>query len=177
MHALNLWCSMDTSKPRHIFREYLRRARATFPMCLPVRGLALTHLPKCPLWRDNPWVPHAGAELRGCDPQRATNDICIAPRLARFGAQSMDSLMEQVGAVVQLSSTPEYHGLGSKPLDKGPLGHRLQLLGQARPLYLRAARAPHQVLPLSVYVKPTSAFSPILLANLHYRQLSSRPCR
>ena len=27
------------------------------------KGLALTHLPKCPLRRDNPWVPNAGAEL------------------------------------------------------------------------------------------------------------------
>ena len=26
-----------------------------------LQGVALTHLPKCPLRRDNPWVPHAGA--------------------------------------------------------------------------------------------------------------------
>ena len=43
-------------------------------------------------------------ELRGRDLQRATNDICIAPRLARSGAQSMDDLMEQLSAVVQLMS-------------------------------------------------------------------------
>ena len=124
--------------------EYLRRARTAryFSNVFTRKGLALAHLPKCPLRRDNPWVPHAGAELRGRDLQRARNDICIAPRLARSRAQSMDSLMEQLTATF---STQEYHGLGSKPLDKGPPGHKLQLLGQARPLNLRAAR--RQVLP------------------------------
>ena len=34
-------------------------------------------------------LPLAGAELRGRDLQRATNDIYIAPRLAQSGAQSM----------------------------------------------------------------------------------------
>ena len=38
------------------------------------------------------------------DLQRATNDICILPHLARFGAQSMDGLMEQLSAVIQLKS-------------------------------------------------------------------------
>ena len=69
--------------------------------------LPKAHLPKCPLRRDNPWVPHAGAELQGRDLQRATNDICIAPLLARSGAQSMDGLMEQLGAVVKLKITTD----------------------------------------------------------------------
>ena len=47
---------------------------------------------------------HAGAELPGWDLQRATNGICIALRLARSGAQSMEGLMEQLSAVVQLKS-------------------------------------------------------------------------
>ena len=29
------------------------------------KGVALTHLPKCPLGRDNPWVQHAGLSLEG----------------------------------------------------------------------------------------------------------------
>ena len=68
------------------------------------KGLALTHLPKCTLRRDNHWVPHAGAKIRGRDLQRATNDICIAPRLARSGTQSMDGLMEQLSVEIQLKS-------------------------------------------------------------------------
>ena len=86
--------------------EHLRRARTAryFSNVFNRKGLALTHIPKCPLRRDNPWVPHIGAELRGRDLPRATNNICIAPRLARSVAQSLDGLMEQRSAVVQLKS-------------------------------------------------------------------------
>ena len=36
------------------------------------------------------------------DVQCATNELCIAPSLARFGAQSMDGLMEQLREVIQI---------------------------------------------------------------------------
>ena len=62
------------------------------------KGLALTHLSKCPLRRDNPRVPHAGAKLPGRD------GICMVSLLAQSGAQSMDGLMEQLSAVVQIKS-------------------------------------------------------------------------
>ena len=90
--------------------EYLRRMRAAhyFSNVFTRKGLALTPLPKCPLRRDSPWVPHARAELRGQNLQGATNDICIAPHLARFGAQSMDGLMEQTSVAVQLKSITEW---------------------------------------------------------------------
>ena len=41
------------------------------------------------------------------------------------------------------SPTHEYHGLGSKPLDKGPARQKLQLLGQAMPLNLRVVSRAH----------------------------------
>ena len=86
--------------------EYLRRARTAryFSNVFTRKGLAVTHLPKCPLRRDNPWVLHAGADLRGRDLQRATNNICSTPHLARSGAQSMDGLMDQLSAIFQLKS-------------------------------------------------------------------------
>ena len=43
--------------------EYLRRAAPYFSNMFTCKGLGLAHLPKCPLGRDKPWVPHAGAEL------------------------------------------------------------------------------------------------------------------
>ena len=60
------------------------------------KGLALTHLPKCPLRRDDPHL---------CKhPTTSSYNKRYAPRLARSGAQSMDGLMEQLSAVVQLKS-------------------------------------------------------------------------
>ena len=46
-------------------REYLRRARTAlyFSNVFTRKGLALAHLPKCPLRRDNPWGPHAGLKF------------------------------------------------------------------------------------------------------------------
>ena len=46
------------------------------------------------------------------------------------------------------TSTRKYHGLNSKPLDKGPPGQKLQLLGQGRLLNLRATC---QALPLYLF--------------------------
>ena len=48
----------------------------------------------------------------------------------------------------QFSATQEYQGIGSKPLDKGPPGYKLQPLGKARRLKLRATRVPRHVVPL-----------------------------
>ena len=58
----------------------------------------------------------------------------VSSRLARSGAQSMDGLMEQRIAVVQLKNITDYA--------QNPEGQKLQLLGQARPLNLHPARAP-----------------------------------
>ena len=80
------------------------RSPHNFSDVFTCKGLALTHLPKCPLRRDNPWVTHTGAELRGRDLQGATNNIRIAPHLARSRAQSMDALMKQLSAILQLKS-------------------------------------------------------------------------
>ena len=40
--------------------EYLRRVRVVryFSNVFTRKGLALTHLAKCPLGTNNPWVPH-----------------------------------------------------------------------------------------------------------------------
>ena len=111
-HSANLLiddmaATFSTRKPKASPKgEYPHRVCAPryFSNVFTRKGLALTHLSKCPLRRDNLWVPHAGAELRGRDLQRATNDICVAPHLARFGTQNMDGLVEQHSAVVQLRS-------------------------------------------------------------------------
>ena len=103
------------------------------------KGLALTHLSKCPLRRDNPLVPHAGAELRGRDLQRATNDICIAPRLARSGAQSMDGLMEQVSAVFQLKSITDS---AQNPQTRGGQGRSCSCLVRMSYLGVCSANVP-----------------------------------
>ena len=58
--------------------EWPRRACTVryFSNVFTCKRLALTHLPKkWPLRSENPWVPHAGAELRRRDLQRGTNDI------------------------------------------------------------------------------------------------------
>ena len=65
----------------------------------------------------------------------ATRNPYVSSRLTRSGAQSMDGLMEQLSAVVQLKNITDWA--------QNPWGQKLQLLGQARALNLRAAsRAP-----------------------------------
>ena len=109
MHLAKHSKSMESSM-KNTWREYLRCAGTThyFSNLFTYTGLALTHLPRWRLRRDHPWVPHVEAEFRGRDLERATNDICIAPRLARFGAQSMDGLMSQLSAAVQVKSITDY---------------------------------------------------------------------
>ena len=84
----------------HTMGKYLR-ARY-FSNAFTRKGLALRHLQNCPLRTDNPWGPQAGAELRGLDLQRATNNMCIALRLPQPGAQSKDGLIQEFTAVFQL---------------------------------------------------------------------------
>ena len=93
--------------PSRMRSIYEVRTPCYFSNVFTFRGLALTHLPKCSQRRDHPWVPHATDELQGRDLQNATNDICEAC-LAQSDTQSMQGLIEQLSAVVQLEGTTDW---------------------------------------------------------------------
>ena len=72
--------------------------------CSPVCSTYLCHIRGCP--------SSTGSS------KRATNDICIAPRLARSGTQNMDGLVEQLSAVGHIALCSPQH-IRSPNLGKG----------------------------------------------------------